>query len=329
MCWADTNVRTLAGRPLLLADGMQPIPMDVGADTPYRAALSAPLQASIAPFVNLKVRVSCEALMPGKRPGIRFLVRVIHPGSYRADTRVAGILSEVIIVTTNRAKGRGEGAALLQIKGVQKLPGVGTETARKLAQFDDWKHLLHPSGLGEAANRVTNAVTGTHAITTVCCEPAPLHVAHAHCGAWHAQPTGSIHYAFSLHATLHVQNTTSRCEIVLLHPEQGNCVQVGDLGRLLAVIESDTALVRQLRDILRFPDDARWQNLLDAVKASVVVDNRVRAFQCPAAEGELLLLYACHEGQIDFARPLGLLHAQSSTSTALECALCLLPEFAI
>ena len=107
-------------------------------------------------------------------------------------------------------------------------------------------------------------------------------------------------------------------------------VQIGDLRRLLAIVEQDTALVRQLRDILRFPDDTRWQNLLDAVHGSVVVDNRVRAFQCPAqggeeaggggGGGELFLLFACHEGQIDFSHPLGLLSPTATGSTQYLCA---------
>ena len=96
---------------------MQPIPADAGGEpSTYRGALHARLQAPSAPFVNLKVRVSCEALMPGKRPGIRFLVRVLSPQTFQADPRVAGALSEVIVVTTNRAKGRGEGSALLQVR---------------------------------------------------------------------------------------------------------------------------------------------------------------------------------------------------------------------
>lgn len=99
-------------------------------------------------------------------------------------------------------------------------------------------------------------------------------------------------------------------------------VQVGDLGRLLSLIEQDTALVRQLRDILRFPDDVRWQNLLEAVRSSVVVDNRVRAFLCPANDGqeELQLLFACREGQIDFAHPLGLVSPERQNSPELQCA---------
>jgi hypothetical protein len=95
---------------------------------------------------------------------------------------------------------------------------------------------------------------------------------------------------------------------------------VGDLGRLLRVIEADTALVRQLRDILRFPDDTRWQRLLEAVQNSVVVDNRVRAFECLANGGNLLLLFACHEGQIDFAHPLGLLSPASVGDPSTMCA---------
>jgi hypothetical protein len=174
-----------AGRPLLLADGMQPIPSDAEPDgVPYRGALSARLQAATVPCVNLKVRFSCEALMPGKRPGIRFLVRLIHPQTFRTDARVAGVLSEAIVVTTNRAKGRGEGTALLQVRVVQKLPGVGTETARKLAQFDDWKHLLHTSALGDLASRITSAIMSTSAITTVrCCRRAEVFVAWARPGS--------------------------------------------------------------------------------------------------------------------------------------------------
>jgi hypothetical protein len=94
-------------------------------------------------------------------------------------------------------------------------------------------------------------------------------------------------------------------------------LQIGDFSHLLDIVEQDPALVRQLRDILRFPDDARWNFLVDAVRSSVVVDNRVRAFQCPSDDGilQLLILYACFEGQIDFSSPLGLQSPASPGST--------------
>lgn len=166
-CWDGFSDATHAGRPLLLADGMQPIVGDGDEGQQYRGALSAPLHTAAAPFVNLKVRVSCEALMPGKRPGMRFLVRIVNAQTLAPDPRVGGALSEAIVVTTNRAKGRGEGSALLQVKPVQKLPGVGTETARKLAQFDEWKHLLHSSAVGETGRSITSAIMQTSPIRTV------------------------------------------------------------------------------------------------------------------------------------------------------------------
>lgn len=156
-----------AGRPLLVADQMMMIPLDVSGETAYRGAITMPMQVATRPFSQLKVRISSEALMPGKRPGMRFLVRLVHPRTYMADPRVSGVLSEVIVVTTNRAKGRGEGTALLQVKGVQKLPGVGTETARKLLQFEEWKALLNTTGSGQVAERITLAIMKTRSITTV------------------------------------------------------------------------------------------------------------------------------------------------------------------
>jgi hypothetical protein len=80
--------------------------------------------------------------MPGKRPGVRLLARVVSPLNFQPDPLVMGFLSEPFVITTNRAKGRGEGT-LVQTAPVQRLPGVGTETARKLKDFPQLRALLH------------------------------------------------------------------------------------------------------------------------------------------------------------------------------------------
>ena len=87
-------------------------------------------------------------------------------------------------------------------------------------------------------------------------------------------------------------------------------LQVGDFKHLIETLEADPSLVRKLRDILKILDEGRWSELRQTVESSVLVDNRVRAFMCPAPDGVLLLLFQCHQGRIDFASPLGLYSPQ-------------------
>lgn len=119
----------------------------------YRTALTQHFRSARTPLTGLRSAKSCEALMPGKRPGVRLLARVVCPLNFQPDPLVMGFLSEPFVITTNRAKGRGEGT-LVQTAPVQRLPGVGTETARKLKDFPQLRALLHsakPSGLAEGA----------------------------------------------------------------------------------------------------------------------------------------------------------------------------------
>jgi hypothetical protein len=83
-------------------------------------------------------------------------------------------------------------------------------------------------------------------------------------------------------------------------------LQVGDFKNLLKTIKGDSTLIRKLRDILKILDEGRWQELVHTVESSVLVDNRVRAFMCPAPSGQLLLLFPCNQGRIDFRTPIGL-----------------------
>lgn len=83
-------------------------------------------------------------------------------------------------------------------------------------------------------------------------------------------------------------------------------LQVGDFKNLLRILAGDPRLIRNLRDVLKILDEGRWQELVHTVEASVLVDNRLRAFMCPAPSGELLLLFPCHQGRIDFRTPIGL-----------------------
>lgn len=85
---------------------------------------------------------------------------------------------------------------------------------------------------------------------------------------------------------------------------------MGDFKHLIETLEADPSLVRKLRDILKILDEGRWNELRQTVESSVLVDNRVRAFMCPAPDGVLLLLFQCHQGRIDFASPLGLYSPQ-------------------
>jgi hypothetical protein len=116
-------------------------------------------------FKNLKLRHSCEALMPGKKPTVRLMFVMADPRGappYSQCPDVVGVISEEFLVTTCRAKGRGDGGALLYSTKVGFLPGVGQETERKLANLAESfpplssGHMLPP---------------GT--VTTVCC---PVHL---------------------------------------------------------------------------------------------------------------------------------------------------------
>jgi hypothetical protein len=89
-------------------------------------------------FKNLKLRHSCEALMPGKKPTVRLMFILADPrGGFSEVPVVSGVISEEFLVTTCRAKGRGDGGALLYNTKVSFLPGVGQETERKLANLSD------------------------------------------------------------------------------------------------------------------------------------------------------------------------------------------------
>jgi hypothetical protein len=91
-------------------------------------------------FKNLKLRHSCEALMPGKKPTVRLMFYLADPRGSPAFSEVphvSGVISEEFLVTTCRAKGRGDGGSLLYNTKVSYLPGVGQETERKLANLAD------------------------------------------------------------------------------------------------------------------------------------------------------------------------------------------------
>ena len=91
-------------------------------------------------FKNLKLRHSCEALMPGKKPTVRLMFVLADPRgnpAFAEVPQVTGVVSEEFLVTTCRAKGRGDGGALLYNTKVSFLPGVGQETERKLANLAD------------------------------------------------------------------------------------------------------------------------------------------------------------------------------------------------
>lgn len=107
----------------------------------YHGALITRFQSVRTPLSGLRSTKSCEALMPGKRPGMRLLARIVSPLTLQPEHKIAGFLSEPFVITTNRAKGRGEGT-LLRTAPVQRLPGVGTETARKLRDFSSLRSLL-------------------------------------------------------------------------------------------------------------------------------------------------------------------------------------------
>jgi hypothetical protein len=83
-------------------------------------------------------------------------------------------------------------------------------------------------------------------------------------------------------------------------------VQVGDLLRILEMLWQEPEALAQLRANLKIPDEGRWTELVQAARASVPVDNRVRAFSCPVPEGELLLLFPALQGRVDFEQLLGL-----------------------
>ena len=163
----------------------------------YRGCLSMPLSAAARPFSNLKINVSCEALLPGRRPAMRLLVRIVRKTlrGPEAEPRVAGAISEPILVTTNRAKGRGDGVNTRD--PVSRLPGIGTETARKLASFDEWKaQMSNPaaSGVNDAIAKTGRIVTVRAAAAAACpCSDAaagPLLVRH-----WGAVGPAANHFA--------------------------------------------------------------------------------------------------------------------------------------
>jgi hypothetical protein len=117
------------------AEDMLPIGASVGAHEPYVGAPVAELTSCSFEIRNLKVRASSESLMPGKRPAMRLLFRVVDPDrGYAPLHGVSGIVSSPFVVTTTRAKGGGEGN-LLHTAHVSKLPRVGPETTKKLAEL--------------------------------------------------------------------------------------------------------------------------------------------------------------------------------------------------
>lgn len=130
-----------AGRPILRAENFNPLPPGQAAPAAYNGALASRFQSARTLLSGLRSTKSCEALMPGKRPGMRLLARIVNPLTFQPEHKIAGFLSEPFVITTNRAKGRGEGT-LLRTAPVQRLPGVGTETARKLRDFAALKSLL-------------------------------------------------------------------------------------------------------------------------------------------------------------------------------------------
>jgi hypothetical protein len=102
-------------------------------------------------------------------------------------------------------------------------------------------------------------------------------------------------------------------------------VQVGDLLRVLNTLEQEPESLAQLRANLKIPDEARWKELVQVVRASVPVDNRVRAFSCPVPVGELLLLFPALQGRVDFGSLLGLYCPTSPNSNTYVYALITLP----
>ena len=104
--------------------------------------------------------------MPGKRPGIRILARVVSPINFQPNHTVGAFLSESFVVTTNRAKGRGEGT-LVQTAHVNRLPGVGTETARKLKDFPSLRTLLHSAVATPEAQKLASELMDIDSVETV------------------------------------------------------------------------------------------------------------------------------------------------------------------
>ena len=92
------------------------------------------------------------------------------------------------------------------------------------------------------------------------------------------------------------------------------------MKRVIDYVRTHPSLVRALRTALKIPDEMRWADLEQAVEGSVLVDNRVRAFECPALEGELYLLFSCASGRINFAKPIGLYCRRSPDSDAFVYA---------
>jgi hypothetical protein len=129
-----------AGFPILSINHFTPLPANQGPEA-YRGAITMRFQGNATFLSVLRSGKSCEALMPGKRPGMRLLARVINPLTYEPEHKIAGFLSEPFVVTTNRAKGRAHGT-LVRTEPVQRLPGVGTETARKLLDFGQLRNSL-------------------------------------------------------------------------------------------------------------------------------------------------------------------------------------------
>lgn len=91
--------------------------------------------------------------------------------------------------------------------------------------------------------------------------------------------------------------------------------------RLLAIVDRDPVMKRQLREHLKI-DEAKWVELEEALRTSVAVDNRTRLFRCsaPATASDLDVLFPCHQGQINFRAPLGIHAPASEANSAPMCA---------
>ena len=253
-----------------------------------------PLAKGVVGLPDLYVSDSSEALLSGRKPPFRLLVRAVLGTSTAsaAAVSVRAAVSEGFVVATRRTRTAGKVDIPNVDDYVGKLEHMGRETVKKL---QDIRASALAAGVDiQVPDNCINK--GELSFLEEFLKKQTLHRALWVC--WLVFGANQlISHSLSLRA-------------------------VGEFRKLALQAEANGHLRQRLQQVLKLSKE-KWEEARDHAMRAVVADNRMRIWYADKGNMDLGLLFACRLGTVDLDRPVGLLtkRASNGTHTTMEATL--------